>query len=223
MARPQASRACRGLAAACGVAIAVASAGAIQMTLDRRAIEEAIYVGQSRIERDRATFHLPYRIRVAQPPVDWIDVVTPFHRVEMAAEANARSGGRQFGQREAFAVLAAAEGRIDLLVEMTFHPLNTFVAVPPYEVVLRAADGTLLKPQRIERFPRFGPRAESPMPELPLPGATPVFGAGQPVLGGSLLAAFDATALDPVGRYEVIVEEAGSELARAAADFAAMR
>ena len=83
----------------------VVSAGAIQLTLDRRAIDEAIYVGQSRIESERTRFHVPYRVRVAQPPIDWIDVITPFHRIELAAEMNARSGRRQFGQREALETL----------------------------------------------------------------------------------------------------------------------
>src|ERR1700752_3685242 len=108
----------------------VVTAGAVQLALDRRAIEEAIYIGQSRIESERTRFHVPYRVRVAQPPIDWIDVITPFHRVELAAEVNARSGRRQFGQREAQEALRDVSDQIDLLIEMTFHPLNTFVAVP---------------------------------------------------------------------------------------------
>src|SRR6188474_2623525 len=100
------------------------SSDAVQLGLDRRAVEEAIYIGQSRIESERTRFHTPYRVRVAQPPIDWIDVITPFHRVELAAEMNARSGRRQFGQREALDTLRDVPKQIDLLIEMSFHPLN---------------------------------------------------------------------------------------------------
>src|ERR1700752_4741086 len=112
----------------------VVTAGAVQLALDRRAVEEAIYIGQSRIESERTRFHTPYRVRVAEPPIDWIDVITPFHRVELAAEMNARSGRRMFSQQDASDVLKGAANQIDLLIEMSFHPLNTFVAVPLYQV-----------------------------------------------------------------------------------------
>ena len=67
------------------------------------------FTSASRVSsRERTQFHAPYRVRVTQPPVDWIDVITPFHRVELAAETNARSGGRIFGQREAIEALREA-------------------------------------------------------------------------------------------------------------------
>ncbi len=156
------------VAAALGcIACGAVSAGAFQLTLDRRAIEEAIYIGQSRIERERTQFHAPYRVQVTQPPVDWIDVITPFHRVELAAEMNARSGGRIFGQREAMDALREAPNQIDLIIEMSFHPLNTFVAVPSYQVEIVLPGERRVTPRRIDRYPRFGPRAESAGPALP--------------------------------------------------------
>jgi len=199
------------------------SASAIQLTLDRRAIEEAIYIGQSRIESERTRFHVPYRVRVAQPPIDWIDVITPFHRVELAAETNARSGRRQFGQREASETLGNAPDQIDLLIEMTFHPLNTFVAVPSYQVEAILPGGRRLTPRRIDRFPRFGPRPESPGPALPTPNASPVFGGGQPVLGGTMVVVLDGSMLDPKQRVDVVVMDGKTELARTAVDLGKMR
>jgi hypothetical protein len=204
-----------------GVAV---STGAVQMTLDRRAIEEAIYIGQSRIESERSRFHEPYRVRVAQPPIDWIDVITPFHRVELAAEMNARRGGRQYSQREAMDVLDKAKNQIDLLIEMTFHPLNTFVRVPLYEVeVVPPSGNSRIKPLRTDRFPRFGPRAESAGPALPAPNASAVFGGGQPVLGGTIIAVLDGSTLDPKQRVSVAVLDGKTELARAALNLAALR
>jgi hypothetical protein len=205
------------------VAFGVVSAGAVQLTLDRRGIEEAIYIGQSRIDADRTRFHAPYRIRVTQPPVDWIDVITPFHRVELAAEMNARSGGRMFSQRDAMEVLKDSTNQIDLLIEMSFHPLNTFVAVPAYQVEVALTGGRRITPRRIDRFPRFAPRPDSTGPALPTPNASAVFGGGLPVVGGTMIAALDAATFDPNQRLDVIVLDGKTELARAAIDLGKMR
>ena len=202
---------------ACGVV----SPEAVQLKLDRRAIEEAIYVGQSRIEADRTRFHAPYRVRVAQSPVAWIDVITPFHRVELAAENNARRGGRMFSQQEAFAVMKDVVDQIDLLIEMSFHPLNTFVAVPLYQVHVLLPDGRRIEPKSIERFPRYGPRAEDTGPVLP--GATPQFGTGQPVVGGTILAPLDGSTFDPNQRIDVVVVDGKTELAKVRVDLGKMR
>jgi hypothetical protein len=202
---------------ACGAV----STDAVQLTLDRRAIEEAIYIGQSRIESDRTRFHAPYRVTVVQPPIDWIDVITPFHRVELAAENNARRGGRMFSQQEAVAVMKDAVGQIDLLIEMSFHPLNTFVAVPLYQVQITSAGGGRIEPKRLERFPRFGPRAEFTSPALP--GPAPQFGGGQPVVGGTILAPLDGAGFDPNQRIDVVVLDGKTELARTAIDLGKMR
>jgi hypothetical protein len=202
---------------ACGAV----SPHAVQLALDRRAVEEAIYIGQSRIDADRTRFHVPYRVPVVRPPIDWIDVITPFHRVELAAEANARRGGRMFSQQEAIEVMKDAVNQIDLLIEMSFHPLNTFVAVPLYQVQIALPGGRRVEPKRIERFPRFGPRSESTGPALP--GTTPQFGTGQPVVGGTMLAPLDGSALDPNQRIDVVVLDGKTELAKVSIDLAKMR
>lgn len=197
------------------------SSDAVQLGLDRRAVEEAIYIGQSRIESERTKFHTPYRVRVVQPPIDWIDVITPFHRVELAAEMNARSGRRMFSQQDASDVLKGVVNQIDLLIEMSFHPLNTFVAVPLYQVQMALPGGRRLEPMRIERFPRFGPRAESTGPALP--GSLPQFGTGQPVVGGTMLAPLDGSAFDPNQRIDVLVLDGKTELAKVPIDLGKMR
>jgi hypothetical protein len=214
----------RRIASATGlIACGAVSAGAVQLMLDRRAIEEAIYIGQSRIEMERTRFHIPYRVRVERPPIDWVDVITPFHRVELAAEVNARTDRGQFGQREALDALKDAPNQIDLLIEMSFHPLNTFVAVPSYQVEIVAAGGRRVEPRHVDRFPRFGPRPESPGPTLPTPNANAVFGGGQPVVGGTMIAALDGSSLDPNQRVEVLVLDGKTELARTTVDLGKMR
>ena len=214
----------RRLAAACCLLAVSVSVSAIDVMLDRRAIEEAVFIGQSRFEAERNRFHAQYRARVSRPPVDWIDVITPFHRVAMAAEARARLGERTFGQREALAALKDAPNRLDILVELTFHPLNTYVGVPAYDITLSDSKGTRVKPQKVVRYPRFGPRTTTfNAPDLPIPNATPVVGNGQSMLGGTLLVQFNLNELDPSGRYDVVIAESGKELARAGFDLAKMR
>jgi hypothetical protein len=210
-------------AVACCFVLMSTGASAIQLTLDRRAIEEAVFIGQSRIDAERHRFHAPYRLSVARPPVDWIDVITPYHRVELAAEMNARTGSRQFGQREALEILRGAPNQIDLVVELSFHPLNTFVGVPLYQVGMIGPRGTPMQPRRVDRFPRFAPRVEPSWPAFPTPSGAAVFGGGQPVVGGTIIAAFDGSLLDPTARYEVVVSEAEREIARTVLDLGRMR
>ena len=116
---------------------------AVEFKLDRRAIEQAIYIGQGRdAERERA--QRPYRLPINRPPIDYIDVVTPFRRILLFTEQQRRLGNRSIGQREAIELLNEAPGQIDLWVEFTFHPLNSFVGVPDYDVVMMTPTGTVL-------------------------------------------------------------------------------
>ena len=195
----------------------------MQPTLDRRTIEEAIFIGQSRFDAERTRFHAAYRVAVSRPPVDWIDVITPYHRVALAAEGRARIGDRVFGQREALAALAAAPDLIELLIELTFHPLNTFVGVPAYDVTIVRARDTPIRSHYINRYPRFGPRTDGGGPALPNPNAAPILGSGQPMLGGTMVVQFAAMALDANGRYDIVIAEGGKEIVRAAMDLGKMR
>jgi hypothetical protein len=211
------------LAIACVLAGPTLLTSAFQPALDRRGIEEAIQIGQSRFDAERTRFHNAYRLRVARPPVDWIDVITPFHRVALAAEARARLGDRVFGQREAAAALGAASNLIELLIELTFHPLNTFVGVPAYDVVLIGGENKPIKAEYINRYPRFGPRTETNSPAVPNPNAAPLLGTGQPMLGGTMVVQFPTAAIDENGRYEIAISDGGKEVVRTAVDFGRMR
>jgi hypothetical protein len=211
------------LAVATCLLCAVVSTSAMQPTLDRRGIEEAIQIGQSRLDAERARFHAIYRLTSSRPPFDWIDVITPYHRVAIAAEERARQGNRVFGQREAFAALAAAPNLLELVVELTFHPLNTFVGVPAYDVTLIGGQGKPIKAQYINRYPRFSPRTAANVPALPNPNAAPVLGTGQPMLGGTMVAQFTADALDANGTYDIVIADAGKEMIRLRMELAKMR
>jgi len=210
------------------VAVAVlaaftAAVGAFEPALDPRSLADAIELGQSRIDDMRSRFHAAYHIDVMQPPVDYIEVVTPFRRIALDAEARTRAGERLYGQREALATLGDNPARLDVVIELTFHPLNNYVGVPSFTVSLVPPGGRPIDPRTIGRVPRFGPRL-SGMP-LPYPyvanSAAPQ--GSQPLLGGSIVATFDGTALDARGTYVVIVRDSGKDVAKATADLARLR
>ena len=200
-----------------------ATVSAFEPALDPRSLADAIDLGQSRIDDMRSRFHGTYHIEVMQPPVDYLEVVTPFRRIALDAEARTRAGERLYGQREALATLGDTPSRLDIVVELTFHPLNNYVGVPAFTVSLVPPGGRPIEPRTISRVPRFGPRLTG-MP-LPYPyvanSASPQ--GSQPLLGGSIVAAFDGTALDPRGSYVVVVRDSGKDVARATADLARLR
>jgi hypothetical protein len=50
-----------------------------------------------------------------------------------------------------------------------------------------------------------------------------VFGGGQPVVGGTMVAVLDGSMLDPKQRVDVVVMDGKTELARTAVDLGKMR
>ena len=202
---------------------ATGAASAVQMTLDARAISEALTIGQSRVDADRARFHAPYRLPVSKPPIDFVEVVTPFRRVVLHAESRARVGDRSFAQRQALEMLNASPPELDIWVELTFHPLNAYVGVPPYEVSLIDRSGVRIPPRVFERLPRYGARVDGEPLRLPVPGGIALRGGSQPMLGGTIVAQFDGRPLNPNGAYDVLIVEGKAELARVRVDLGKLR
>src|SRR5262245_25479410 len=200
-----------------------AAAIAFEPSLDPPSLAEAIQLGQSGIDDMRSRFHAAYHVDVMQAPVDYIEVVTPFRRVALDAEAHTRAGERLYGQREALATLGDNPSRVDVVVELTFHPLNNYVGVPAFAVALVPPRGTAIEPRAINRVPRFGPRLSGrPLPYPYMTNSSAPQGS-QPLLGGSTIASFDGTALDARGTYVVLVRESGKDIAKATVDLARLR
>jgi len=209
------------------VLLAGAAGLGFESQIDARLIEEALALGQSRIESVHTRYHQPYRLQVARPPFDYIDVITPFRRVVLITEERTRLGIRGFTQREAAEALGNQADVVEFRLEMTFHPQNTFVGVPGYDVELVAAASPIarLMPREVTRHPRFGARIETgPLsaPPVALPNA-PGGGGGMPVTGGTIVAIFPVGTLSAGGVYDVVVSETGKELARARVNFAGLR
>jgi hypothetical protein len=146
-------------------------------------------------------------------------VITPFRRLVLASEDRARVGDRFFPQREAFELLAAQDGAIDVVVELTFHPLNTYIGVPDYEIALE--DGPRVRLARNpQRLSRFTPRVAG----VPVPSAGNGLPNGsQPLLGGTVIARFERADINVESRYDVVLLEYRKELARARIDLAVLR
>jgi hypothetical protein len=205
------------------LAALTAAVSAFEPALDPRSLSEAIDLGQSRIDDVRSRFQAAYHIDVMQPPVDYIEVVTPFRRIALDAEARTRAGERLYGQREALATLGDNPSRLDIVVELTFHPLNNYVGVPAFTVALMAPGGKAIEPRTIGRVPRFGPRlSNTPLP-YPYVANSAAPQGSQPLLGGSIIATFDGTALDARGTYLAVIRDSGKDVAKATVDLARLR
>jgi hypothetical protein len=155
--------------------------------------------------------------------VDTVEVLTPFRRIAISAEERRAAGDRSFGQRQAIAIAGEAANRLELWVELSFHPLNTHVGVPGYEVTLVGPGGAAAHPIDINRVPRFGPRVEGAGPRLLIPGGASGTAGTQPLSGGTLIARFDGSALDGRATYVVLVSEGGRTVASAALDLGRLR
>lgn len=197
---------------------------AYERTPDLRAIDEAVALGQSRDEAVRRRFHQPYRINVGRPPLDYIDLVTPFRRVELAVEERARLGDRLFRQRDALTALTEHGDDLQIFVELSFHPQNTYVGVPPYVAALVPLGvPTRIEPRAQQRIPRFGQRLGSGGIPLPYPIAPSLPSGGEPLTGGTVIVMFDGQQLEPSAMYDVVIEESKKELSKVRIDLAKLR
>jgi hypothetical protein len=215
------------LAAAALAAVATARTGAVDLRLDPGTITQALSLGQTTNVSDLTKFHQPYRLDVSRAPVDYVEVVTPFRRIVLAAQARARAGDRRWGQREAIELEAAAPGQVDLYAELTFHPLNTFVLVPAYRIWIALPSGGVMQPRNGSSMPRYGARVDGglvPYTPTPLPGGA-IPGRSEPMLGATILASFDGGALAAVcsRRCDVVIEEEGKTRVQVPLSLAGLR
>jgi hypothetical protein len=217
------------LATGAALATTLGSAGlrALDTSLDATAITQAISLGQTSIAADLRRFHEPYRVNVGHAPVDYVEVVTPYRRIVLAAQARWGAGDRRWGQRQAIELEAAVPRQVDLYAELTFHPLNSFVFVPLYRMQVVGPSGQPMLPRNTSSMPRYGPRVDGglvPFTPTPLPGG-PVPGRSQPMLGATIVASFDSQALAAAcnRRCDLVVEEEGKTRVQVPLNLAALK
>ncbi|HUU36058.1 MAG TPA: hypothetical protein VMW48_18460 [Vicinamibacterales bacterium] len=217
-----------------GVALALAlaclvPAQAVDVHLDRDAIDEAIVFARQATRPERAAFHDGY-LRSPGDQVRRVSIVTEYRRVVLLVEEKMRVLDRNYGVRQMTEAIAPYRGLVEVIVELQFHPQNTYVRVPLVDVLLVPLDepgsAMPLVADATDRQPRFGlfwepTPADAPWWPFP-PPSTPVLGGTEPLTGGWVHARFDATGVTR-GRYEVAVKNGAESLGRVLFDFGAIR
>jgi len=107
----------------------------LEVPLSQDGIERALIVGRA-FDAERARFHRPYLVSLNDATVEQIEVITEFRRVVLLQEDRIRHGDHMFGLRQAEDALAPWRGRLTLVTRLRFHPLNTYVAAPLFEIAI---------------------------------------------------------------------------------------
>jgi hypothetical protein len=166
-------------------------------------IERALAIARGS-DRERATFHAPYIVKVNDPFLESVEVVSEYRRMVLLAEDRGRKGDRAFvySLKLAQQALGPWHQRVSVIARLRFHPQNNYVDVPPADVALIGAEGA-----------RIGVLKE---PILSLPSGDP----GEPlaVLGAVVDGSYDAIGVGQMPR-EAVVTLDGKQLGRVKFDF----
>jgi len=159
-------------------------------------VERALAVAREpAAERARFTarYVLPLEETLNETTVERLEIVTPFRRAELFGEDRLRIGDHMFGARAAERAIASAQGRVTIRAALRFNPQNVYVTVPDFSIIVGdgAPGGVRVDPLNASRTPVFGP------------GIGRRGSKGQPILGATIEADYDAAAIGqqtwPVG------------------------
>jgi hypothetical protein len=164
--------------------------------------ERALLIGRA-FDEERARFHRPYVLAIGDPTVEQIEVVTEFRRVVLFAEEQIRRGDHMFGLRQAEAAMRPWHGKVTCVARLRFHPLNTFLASPPYEIVVGDPPIPALDVRRTSLYANA--TNQKPVGPVPLTGAV-------------VESDFDAVAVGQSPR-QIRVVLGGKEVVRTTLDF----
>jgi hypothetical protein len=162
-------------------------------------------------EAARALFHAPYRIAIDDPTVERLEVITEFRRFVLAAEDQLKVGNWLMGRggydtkgRTLKDVLRPLAGQVSIRAELRFHPQNSYVTLPAFDILL--GEPTLLAISAIRT-----------------PHITQAHGDTRDVLNGATIEIFynAPTIANRVLPVRVLSE--GKELTRASVDFSRMQ
>lgn len=203
--------------------------GAITANIDRELLDEALIFARQATREERRAFHDGYT-RAPGGQVRRISVVSEYRRVVLLVEEKMRLLDRNYGVRQMTQALVPWRGLVEVIVELQFHPQNTYIGVPLIDVLAvpldDAANPVPLIPEANDRRPHFGMFWDpTPMdaPWWPFPPATaPVIGRSEPLTGGWLQARFDARPFAR-GRFDIVVKDGAKTLGAATIDMGALR
>ncbi len=188
------------------LALAAFGAGAIDLDVTPLDVERALVIARSS-DREREAFHAPYVRRVDSAAVERVEVVSEFRRIVLTAHERWLKGDRAFAYSVPQAQQANApwKRRVSIVARLRFHPQNTYIAVPPADIVLLGRAAEVIGMLRD--------------PILSLPSPHP--GDRLPILGAVVEAVFEAGTLGQDTReFAVRLEE--RELTRVTFDLGAL-
>ena len=212
------------------VARALSRARALTPNIDREQLDEALLFGRQATTAERQAFHDGYQRTLKDSLVRRISIVSEYRRVVLTLEEKMRLLDRNYGQRQMTQMLVPWRGLVEVIAEVQFHPQNTYIGVPLYDVLLVRLDGpaagSVIVPEANDRRPHFGvywdpPPMGSPWWPFP-PTNAPVLGRSEPITGGWLQARFDA-GLVTTGRFDIVVKDGAATLGSAQFDMGAIR
>ena len=184
--------------------------GAIDVSLDRASVAQAVRIGQSS-EPDLERFHSAYRVPVDDPVIRSVEVVSEFRRIVQLTEGRVRLRDATWDAARAGNAAREFNGRLDLVLQLQFSPANTYRTIPGYSLVLypRGAPGSVLRPVDTRS-------AASYISAQPAP-------PGTPILAATVTATFDATQADTSSPVLVGIFLDGREVRRVPVDLGSIR
>ena len=212
------------------LALALSRARALTPNIDREQLDEALLFVRQATTAERQAFHDGYQRTLKDILVRRISIVSEYRRVVLTLEEKMRLLDRNYGQRQMTQMLVPWRGLVEVIAEVQFHPQNTYIGVPLYDVLLVRLDGpaagSVIVPEANDRRPHFGvywdpPPMGSPWWPFP-PTNAPVLGRSEPITGGWLQARFDA-GLVTTGRFDIVVKDGAATLGSAQFDMGAIR
>ncbi len=133
---------------------------AVEANLTTQGVDDAIVFARMAGRGARQEFHDRYARAVGAAPVNRISIVSEYRRVVLRAEEHIRLGDRNYSVRQMTSDLNPWRGLLEVIVELSFHPQNTYVGVPLIDVLLVPLDSPAtampLIADATDRIPRFG-------------------------------------------------------------------
>lgn len=203
---------------------------ALEANLTTQGVDDAIVFARMAQRAARQAFHDRY-VRTVGDTVRRISIVSEYRRVVLRTEEHIRLGDRSYGVRQLTDEIEPWRGSLEVVVELAFHPQNTYVGVPLIDVLLvpLGGPGPTAMPiiaDATDRIPRFGAFWDPLPPDTPWwpfpPATRTVTPKAEPVTGGWVQARFEAAPV-ATGRFDVVVKEGAKTLGAADFDFGALR
>ena len=182
---------------------------ALVLSMSGSDIERAQQVARSR-DSEREQFHRRYVFDLHDATVTQLEVITEFRRLVLVTEEHIFRGDWMFSRsaRAAEQALAPSRGIVTIRALVRFNPLNTYIAPPPYRLVLGTnAPGGAPAPLETQVTPQYS------VPYKSRDGKTLTS-----LVGATLAAEIASVQLGQISRIVAVTLE-GKELARTAVEF----